>query len=163
MATRLSNEHVAYLEVISHCRNEEEQPLNYRLTSLESEQILAADSQLPLAPLVSTWRRSKIEYTLHLRHAPQCGIVAPFKKRGSCVRLLAPFQKVPENRLHNLHITNGQTSSILPFQNLYLKKQPFAPVISLLIESALEGPVTQAYSIGSMELPLSCPGYSLLL
>lgn len=51
MATRLSNEHVASLEVISHCRNEEEQPLNYRLTSLESEQILAADSQLPLARL----------------------------------------------------------------------------------------------------------------
>ena len=70
--TDLDNE----LNVISHCRNEEEQPLNYRFSSLECEQILAADSQLPLAPLVSARRCSIIDHTLHFLHAPQCGIVA---------------------------------------------------------------------------------------
>jgi hypothetical protein len=34
--------------------------------------------------------------------------------------LLAPFQKVYENRLHNLHKTNDRILSNWPFQNLYL-------------------------------------------
>jgi hypothetical protein len=40
------------------------------------------------------------------------------QKRGSWVRLLAPFQKVSENRLHKLHKTNDRIPSIWPFQNL---------------------------------------------
>jgi hypothetical protein len=38
--------------------------------------------------------------------------------------LLAPFQKVSENRLHKLHKTNDRVSSIWPFRNEYLSKQP---------------------------------------
>jgi len=70
--TDLDNE----LNVISHCRNEKEQLLNYRLASEEREQIFATDSQLFLSPFVSACRCSKIDNTLHLQHVPQCGIVA---------------------------------------------------------------------------------------
>jgi hypothetical protein len=46
--------------------------------------------------------------------------------------LLAPFQKVSENRLHKLHKTNDRISSIWPFQNVYLEVHPFGETVRIL-------------------------------
>jgi hypothetical protein len=45
------------------------------------------------------------------------------QKRGSWVCLLAPFQKVSENRLHKPHKPNDQVISIWLFRNVYLRIQ----------------------------------------
>jgi len=47
-----------------------------RFTSEECQQILAADAQLLLAPLVSAGRRPQVHDTLHLLHVPQRCVVA---------------------------------------------------------------------------------------
>lgn len=46
------------------------QTLIFRFTSEERQQILATDSQLLVAPIVSARQRSQIDHALHLQHGP---------------------------------------------------------------------------------------------